>query len=73
MDWAMLIRGLPEVSCPRARKVILAMDNFTVHSTAFFHKCFPPDVARSLANRMEIHYTPRHGSWLEVAEIGLSA
>jgi hypothetical protein len=54
-----------------AEKVILVMDNLNAHDIASLYLAFPPDNARSLANRLEMHYTPKHGSWL-IAEIELS-
>lgn len=71
-DWAEFIQNLLDVKYPSAQKVIFVMDNLNTHTTASLYKRFPPDVARNLAGRMEIHYTPKHGSWLDVAEIGLS-
>jgi len=57
---------------PEAEKIILVMDNLNTHTTASFYQAFPPDVARRLSERLEIHYTPKHGSWLDIAEIELS-
>lgn len=56
-----------------AEKVVLAMDNLNTHSIASLYATFPPQHARELAERLEIHYTPKHGSWLDIAEIELSA
>lgn len=55
-----------------AEKVVLVMDNLNTHNTASLYTAFPPEKARSLAGRLEIHYTPKHGSWLNIAEIELS-
>ncbi len=49
------------------------MDNLNTHTTASLYATFPPEQARKLAERLEIHYTPKHGSWLDIAEIELSA
>ena len=49
------------------------MDNLNTHSTSSLYEAFPPEIARSLVKRLEIHYTPKHGSWLNIAEIELSA
>ena len=57
---------------PDAIKARLVMDNLNTHSVASMYEAFPPEEARRLAERLEIHYTPKHGSWLNVAEIELS-
>jgi hypothetical protein len=72
-DWAVYIRGMLEDRYPKALKVILVMDNLNTHSAASLYEAFEPEVARLLASRLEIHYTPKHGSWLNIAEIELSA
>ena len=58
---------------PDAEKVVLVMDNLNTHTVASLYETFPPKEALSLAQRLEIHYTPKHGSWLNMAEIELSA
>ena len=58
---------------PLAQKVVLVMDNLNTHRIASLYATFPPRYARQLAERLEIHYTPKHGSWLDIAEIELSA
>lgn len=73
IDWAQQIRHLLEVDYPECRTVRLVMDNLNTHSIPSLYEAFPPDLARSLARRLEIHYTPKHGSWLNIAEIELSA
>lgn len=72
-DWALYIKGMLEDRYPKALKVILVMDNLNTHSAASLYEPFEPEVARLLASRLEIHYTPKHGSWLNIAEIELSA
>jgi hypothetical protein len=72
-DWAGFIRSMLEERYPKALKVILVMDNLNTHSAASLYEAFEPEVARLLASRLEIHYTPKHGSWLNIAEIELSA
>lgn len=72
VDWAEQIRILLEVDYPKARKVKLVCDNLNTHTTAALYEAFPAEQARALAKRLEIHYTPVHGSWLNVAEIELS-
>lgn len=54
-------------------EIVLVMDNLNTHSIASLYTTFPPQHARALAERLEIHYTPKHGSWLDIAEIELSA
>ena len=72
VDWAEQVRILLEEDYPRARKVKLVCDNLNTHTTAALYEAFPAGQARALARRLEIHYTPVHGSWLNVAEIELS-
>lgn len=73
IDWARHIKSLLEDRYPEAEKVVLVMDNLNTHSVASLYQAFTPEVARRLARRLEIHYTPKHGSWLNIAEIELSA
>lgn len=73
VDWANQIRHLLEVEYPECKKVRLVMDNLNTHALSSLYEAFPPEVARSLARRIEIHFTPTHGSWLNIAEIELSA
>jgi len=72
VDWALFIRGMLNERYPDAIKVRLVMDNLNTHSVASLYEAFPPEEARRLAERLEIHHTPKHGSWLNVAEIELS-
>jgi DDE superfamily endonuclease len=62
-----------DVHSPNAEKIILVMDNLATHSPAAFYHAFPPAQARRLAAKLEIHHTPLHGSWLNVAEIEFAA
>jgi transposase len=71
-DWAEEIRELLDMDYPEARKVILVCDNLNTHTYGALYEAFEPAEARRLAKRLEIHYTPKHGSWLNVAEIELS-
>jgi hypothetical protein len=71
-DWAHFIKHVVDTQYPTAEKVVLVMDNLNTHGTASFYETFPPEEARRLAERIEIHYTPKHGSWLNMAEIELS-
>lgn len=73
IDWANQIRDLLEIYYPHTPKIRLVMDNLNTHIVASLYEAFPPDLARSLVRRLEIHYTPKHGSWLNIAEIELSA
>jgi len=72
IDWALFIKEMLEERYADAEKVVLVMDNLNTHNIASLYLAFPPEEARSLANRLEIHYTPKHGSWLNIAEIELS-
>lgn len=72
IDWANQIRELLEVHYPDTPKIRLVMDNLNTHSISSLYEAFPPETARRLAKRLEIHYTPKHGSWLNIAEIELS-
>lgn len=71
-DWAEEIRYLADEMYPDAEKIILVMDNLNTHKPASLYKAFPPEVARRILRRLEIHYTPKHGSWLDIAEIELN-
>ena len=57
---------------PDAGKVVLVMDNLNTHTVASLYHAFPPEIARNLAERLEVHYTPKHGSWLNISEIEIS-
>jgi len=58
---------------PKAEKVVLVMDNLNTHTISSLYEAFPPEDAFRLAQRLEIHYTPKHGSWLNIAEVELAA
>jgi len=72
-DWAQQIKQMLDKRYPKAIKVLLVMDNLNTHNVASLYETFEPCEARRLAERLEIHYTPKHGSWLNMAEIELSA
>lgn len=72
VDWAQEVRQLLDEDYPLATKVKLVGDNLNTHNIASLYEAFPADVAHRLARRLEIYYTPRNGSWLNVAEIELS-
>jgi hypothetical protein len=73
VDWAHEVRELLEIDYPNARKIILICDNLNTHTIGAFYEAFPPEEASILVKRLEIHTTPIHGSWLNIAEIELSA
>lgn len=68
-DFAQCVRELVDVHYPDAEKIILVLDNLNTHSEGSFYEAFEPSEARRLAEKLEIHYTPKHGSWLNMAEI----
>jgi len=71
-SFAKEIRQLVDVDYPDAEKIVLVTDNLNIHGTYSLYEVFPPAEARRIANRIEWHYTPEHGSWLNMAEIELS-
>ena len=73
IDWAHEVERLLTVDYPDAERVMLVMDNLNTHTLGSLYEAFEPAKARALAQRLEIHHTPRHGSWLNIAEIELSA
>lgn len=73
IDWARQVKHLLTVDYPDADTVVLVMDNLNTHSIASLYEAFDPEIAFALAQRLEIHHTPKHGSWLNIAEIELSA
>jgi transposase len=72
VDWARQVEKLCDVRYPSAEKIVLVLDNLNVHSGASLYEAFEPKKARRLLEKLEIHYTPKHGSWLNMAEIELS-
>ena len=72
-DWAMEIQALLDTHYPEAAGLRLVCDNLNTHGTGSLSEAFLPEQARRLASRLEIHQTPKHGSWLKIAEIELSA
>jgi hypothetical protein len=73
VDWAHCIQELLDVHYPDAARVVLVLDNLNTHGPASLYEAFTPAEARRLLDRLEIHYTPKHGSWLDMAEIELAA
>jgi len=73
IDWARRIRWLLNEQYPKAEKIVLVMDNLNTHTISSLYEAFPPEEAFCLAQRIDIHYTPKHGSWLNIAEVELVA
>jgi hypothetical protein len=73
MDWADQTKWLLDEQYPEAKKVVLVMDNLNTHAISSLYERFTPEEAFRLAQRLEIHFTPKHGSWLNIAECELSA
>ena len=71
-DYAGCLRDLVEVHYRRAEKIRLVQDNLNTHDGASLYEAYPPEVARRLLDRIEFHYTPKHGSWLNMAEVEIS-
>jgi hypothetical protein len=72
-DWARFVRDLLDGRYREAERVVLVMDQLNTHSLASLYEAFPPEEAKRLAERVELHHTPKHGSWLNMAEIEFSA
>jgi len=72
VDWAECMKELVEVHFPQAEKITVVMDNLNTHKPASLYEAFAPEEARRILEKLEIHYTPKHGSWLNMAEIELS-
>ena len=68
-DWARVVRQLVDVDYPDKERILLVMDNLNTHHPASLYEAFEPAEARRIAQRLEVHYTPKHGSWLNMAEI----
>jgi hypothetical protein len=73
VDWAHFMKDLAEEQYPNAEKIVIVMDNLNTHGSGSFYEAFPPAEAKRLTARFDFHYTPKHGSWLNMAEIELSA
>ena len=71
IDWAHCIKELVDVHYPDAEKIVLIQDNLNTHTPASLYEAFPPAEAKRLADKLELHYTPKHGSWLNMAELEL--
>jgi DDE superfamily endonuclease len=72
VDWAHCIKDLVEVRYPDAEQTVLVQDNLNTHTPASLYAAFAPAEAKRLADKLELHYTPKHGSWLNMAEIELA-
>jgi len=72
VDFARFVRGLVDERYKDAEKIVLVMDNLNTHSKASLYEAFAPAEAKRIADKLEIHHTPKHGSWLNMAEIELS-
>jgi hypothetical protein len=72
-DWARQVKWLLDEQYPKKKKIVLVMDNLNTHTISSLYDTFPPEEAFRLSQKLEIHYTPKHGSWLNIAEIELSA
>lgn len=72
VDFATFVKKLVDTHYPHAEKILMVMDNLNIHSTASLYAAFPPVEARRIAEKIEIHYTPKHASWLNMAEIEIS-
>jgi hypothetical protein len=72
IDWAHVVRDLVDQDFPEAERIVLVMDNLNTHTPAALYEAFPPEEALRIYQKLEIHYTPKHGSWLNMAEIELS-
>lgn len=70
-DFALVIKRLVDIYFPEAEKIVLVLDNLNTHTAASLYEAFDPQEAKRLADKIEWHYTPRHGSWLDMAEIEL--
>jgi hypothetical protein len=71
-DWAWCMRQLADEIYPEAEAIVLVMDNLNTHKKASLYEAFEPGEAKRIADKLEIHYSPRHGSWLNMAEIEMS-
>jgi hypothetical protein len=71
-DWAHAIKDLVDVHYPEAERIVLVLDNLNTHGLGSLYEAFPAEEARRLSRKLELHYTPKHGSWLNIAEIELS-
>jgi hypothetical protein len=71
VEWACVIKSVPDEVYPQAEKIVVVLDNLNIHAPVSFYETFEPDEARRLTEHFESHFTPKHGSWLNMAEIEL--
>src|SRR5260370_32160886 len=71
IDWAYAVRDLVDIHYPEAELITLVMDNLNTHSLGSLYEAFEPAEAKRIADRLDVHHTPKHGSWLNIAEIEL--
>ena len=71
IDWAQCVKELVDEKYPLAERIVMVMDNLNTHTPASLYEAFDPAEAKRIADKLEIHYTPKHGSWLDMAEIEL--
>ena len=71
-DWAHTVKELVDVHYSEAERITLVMDNLSTHKKAALYEVFEPDEAKRIADKLDVHFTPKHGSWLNMAEIGLN-
>ena len=71
VDWAYCVREMVDQIYPDAEQIVLVMDNLNTHNKSSLYEAFEPAEAKRIADKLEIHYTPKHGSWLDMAEIEL--
>jgi len=71
IDWAYCVREMVDQTYPYAEQIVLVMDNLNTHNKSSLYEAFEPAEAKRIADKLEIHYTPKHGSWLDMAEIEL--
>jgi DDE superfamily endonuclease len=72
VDWGHCVKDLVDIHYPDVEAIVLVMDNLSTHSPASLYQAFPPAKAKRLADKLEIHYTPTHGSWLDMAEVEIA-
>ena len=72
-DFALMMRKVSEEYYPDVERITLIADNLNIHNKATFYEAFPPEIAYALARKFDFHYTPKHGSWLRIAECELSS
>ena len=73
IEWATVMKQVADVFYPQAEKIVVVLDNLNTHTPSAFYETFEPEEARRLVERFEFHFTPKHGSWLNMAEIELNA